>query len=93
MSFSEDLIPQAKPWQHFPWVRLKKVTECELELKRAAGLRDEAALTKSIADAFLQEATHAPHPMQAAASIACSATFCEISIEFASGADPVLTET
>lgn len=40
---------------------------------------------------FLQAATQAPHPMQAAASNASSAIFLSIGMEFASGAEPVRT--
>src|SRR5258708_31630317 len=54
---------------------------------------DAFAATKSIAEAFLQTATHAPQPMQAAASIAESAAVFGIGIAFPSGAPPVLTET
>jgi len=50
------------------------------------------ALTNNIAEAFLQDATHAPQPMQAAASIASSAKSCAMGIALASGADPVLTD-
>src|ERR1035437_4948911 len=50
------------------------------------------AATKSIAEAFLHEATQAPHPMQAAASIASSASSWLIGIVFPSGTPPVLTE-
>jgi hypothetical protein len=46
----------------------------------------------SIAEAFGQAATQAPHPMQAAASIAASAASLRIGIAFASGAPPELTE-
>ena len=51
------------------------------------------AATKSIAEAFLHAATHAPHPMQAAASIAGSASSFEIGIALPSGAPPLFTET
>ncbi len=47
------------------------------------------AATKSIADEFGQAATHAPHPMHAAASIDRSASAFPIGNELASGADPV----
>src|SRR4030042_2532266 len=53
---------------------------------------DILAETKSIAEAFLQAATHAPQPMQIAESQASSDfSFLDI-IEFASGAAPALTE-
>src|ERR1700690_2588852 len=54
---------------------------------------DILALTNNMADAFLQAATQAPHPMHVAESKASSATFFEIAISFASGTPPVLTET
>jgi hypothetical protein len=38
------------------------------------------AETNNIADAFLQAATHAPHPIQAAASMAKSASCLEINV-------------
>src|SRR6202789_4302686 len=47
------------------------------------------AATKSIALEFLQAATHAPHPMHCAASMARSATSFGTGTELASGADPV----
>ena len=43
--------------------------------------------------AFLQAATQAPQPMQAAASKAASATGLEMGVVLASGAEPVRTET
>ena len=45
------------------------------------------------ADAFLQAATQAPQPMQAAESIAVSATSFGIRMALPSGAPPQLTET
>src|SRR5262245_14587826 len=51
------------------------------------------AATKSMADAFLQAATQAPQPMQAAASKALSASSFGIGIALPSGAPPVETET
>ena len=50
------------------------------------------APANSMAAAFLQEATQAPQPMQAAASIARSAAARGTGRELASGALPVLTE-
>src|SRR5206468_11800032 len=50
------------------------------------------AAVKSMADPFGQAAAHAPHPMQAAASIAKSASCLGIRIEFASGAEPARAE-
>lgn len=50
------------------------------------------AETKSIAEEFLQDATQAPHPIQAAASKAASASVFGIGIEFASTALPVFTD-
>ena len=50
------------------------------------------ALVNSIADAFLQAATHAPQPMQAAASRDASASTLATGTALASGALPVLTE-
>ena len=50
------------------------------------------AAVKSMADPFGQAAAHAPHPMQAAASIARSASCLGIGIEFASGAEPARSE-
>ncbi len=47
------------------------------------------AATNSIAEALGQAATHAPHPMHAAASIARSASRLDTGIELASGALPV----
>src|SRR5437762_12095309 len=44
------------------------------------------------ADAFLQAATHAPHPMHAAESIAVSAISFGIRIALPSGAPPALIE-
>jgi hypothetical protein len=44
-----------------------------------------------MAEAFLQDATQAPHPMHAAASKAASASALGMGIEFASTLDPVLT--
>ena len=49
------------------------------------------AETNNIADAFGQAATHAPQPMQAAASNAASDSSLPIGIELASTADPVRT--
>ena len=46
-----------------------------------------------IAEEFLQVAAQAPHPIQAAASIASSALSFAIGIALASGTPPVLTET
>ena len=51
---------------------------------------DGLAAVNNAAEEFLQVATQAPHPMQAAASIAASATDLGIGIAFASGAVPVL---
>src|SRR5512146_2106289 len=51
------------------------------------------APTNSTADAFLHAATHAPHAMQAAESIAASATSRGIGVLLASGAPPALIET
>src|SRR6185437_758371 len=48
--------------------------------------------TNNIAELFLQAATQAPQPIQAAASKASSAISLAIGIEFASGALPVLTD-
>src|SRR6516225_8394462 len=45
--------------------------------------------TNSIADAFLQAATHAPQPMHAAASIDSSAAAFGTGTALASGAPPV----
>ena len=50
------------------------------------------AETKSMALAFLHAATHAPQPIQAAASIARSAACFGTGIALPSGADPVETE-
>src|SRR2546426_2297179 len=50
---------------------------------------DAFAATNSIAEALGQAATHAPHPMHAAASIARSASRLDTGIELASGALPV----
>src|SRR5581483_9887957 len=47
---------------------------------------------KSITDPFGHAAAHAPHPMQAAASIDKSASCLGIGIEFASGAEPARAE-
>ncbi len=44
------------------------------------------AETNNIADEFLQAATHAPHPMQAAASNALSASILLTRLALASGA-------
>ena len=49
------------------------------------------AATNSIAEAFGQAATQAPQPMQAAASIACSASAFGTGMALPSGAPPVLT--
>jgi hypothetical protein len=46
----------------------------------------------STADAFLHAATHAPQPMHAAESIACSTVSLEIRMLFASWAPPTLTD-
>ena len=46
-----------------------------------------------MAEAFLHAATHAPQPMQAAASIAVSASVLAMGRALPSGAPPVLTET
>src|SRR5258706_10307381 len=51
------------------------------------------ALTKSIAEAFLHAATHAPQPMQAAASIERSEASFGTGVALPSGAPPVFTET
>ena len=51
------------------------------------------AETKSIAEPFLQVATQAPHPTQAAASMLSSASSLGIGIAFASGIPPVFTDT
>src|SRR5262249_47065876 len=53
---------------------------------------DTFAAAKSIADPLGQAAAHAPHPMQAAASMARSASSLGIGIEFASGAEPARAE-
>jgi len=45
-----------------------------------------------MADPFGQAAAHAPQPMQAAASIARSASCLGIGVEFASGAEPARAE-
>src|SRR6266567_2999027 len=50
------------------------------------------AAVKSMADPFGQAAAHAPQPIQAAASIARSASCLGIGIEFASGAEPARAE-
>lgn len=50
------------------------------------------AAENSAALAFLQIATQAPHPIQAAALKAFSAIWCGIRIEFALGACPMSTE-
>ncbi len=50
------------------------------------------AATKREAEAFLQEATHAPQPMRAAASIERSLACFGTGMELASDAAPVLTE-
>ena len=50
------------------------------------------AAVKSIPDAFGHAATHAPHPMHAAASKAASASTFRIGSAFASFALPVRTE-
>ena len=47
---------------------------------------------KREADPLGQAATHAPHPIHAAASIANSAFGFEMGIVLASGAAPVLTD-
>src|SRR5512146_1376532 len=54
---------------------------------------DTLAETNSMAEAFLQAATHAPQPMQVAASNALSASCLGTSTALPSGALPVLTET
>ena len=46
-----------------------------------------------MAEPFLQAAAQAPQPIQAAASIAKSASFLGIGIALASGTPPVLTDT
>lgn len=51
---------------------------------------DTLAETNNIADAFLHAATHAPHPMQVAASIARSASTFGIGSAFPSGAPQCL---
>ena len=53
---------------------------------------DTLAETNSMAEAFLQAATHAPQPMQAAASIAVSAFFLLMGMALASGTPPVVAE-
>src|ERR1700709_2270657 len=47
------------------------------------------AAVNSIDEALGQAATHAPHPMQVAASNAASESFLGIGVEWASGAVPV----
>jgi uncharacterized lipoprotein YbaY len=47
---------------------------------------------KSAAEAFLQAATHAPQPMQAAESKALSAAVLGMRIALPSGAPPTLTD-
>ena len=54
---------------------------------------DTLAEVNSIAEAFLQAATHAPQPIQAAASMALSCLSRGTGIAFPSGACPALTET
>ena len=54
---------------------------------------DTLADTNSIADAFLHAATHAPQPMQVAASKARSEISFGIGISLPSGAPPVFTLT
>ena len=51
------------------------------------------AAVKSIAEEFLQAATQAPHPMHAAERKASSAFDFSITVELASSAFPVSTET
>ena len=53
---------------------------------------DTRAATKSIAEPFLQVAAQAPQPMQAAASIASSASAFGMRMAFASGTEFVRTE-
>src|SRR5262245_24057029 len=53
---------------------------------------DTLALTNNIALLFLQAATQAPQPIQAAAMKASSASFLSIGIALASTALPVFTE-
>ena len=53
---------------------------------------DTLAETNKLAEAFLQAATHAPHPIHAAASNAYKASSCEIGIALPSGALPVFTD-
>ena len=50
------------------------------------------AATNSMAEAFLQAATHAPHPIHDAASIASFEIEVGRAISFASGIPPVFTE-
>ena len=57
-----------------------------------AGRPRTFAATNSIAEAFLQAATHAPQPIQAAASIARSDSGFGMGIVLPSGVPPVLTE-
>src|SRR5690606_11682606 len=51
------------------------------------------AETKCMADPFLQAATQAPQPIQAAASMAISESSRGMGMALASGTPPVLTET
>lgn len=51
------------------------------------------AAVKSIAEALGHAATQAPHPMQAAASIAMSASALGTGMALPSGAEPVETPT
>ena len=62
-------------------------------LDRRRGTAAYGPVLDAFADAFGHAATHAPQPIHAAASIADSAEGFPIGIAFASGAEPVFTDT
>src|SRR5687768_1381712 len=88
-SFEQEPNPSASAWR-----TMFSARERRSGLPCGSSVRCETlAPTNKWAEAFLHEATHAPHAMQAAASIAASASSRGTGTELASGALPVLTET
>ena len=48
LDLTEEMIPPTKPWHYFPWLRMKKVSACEMELENAVGLRCEERLSSGL---------------------------------------------
>ena len=90
---------QAPVFEQLPKPRSSIFSTIALTLSRASGFPcgrraycEILAETNNMAEAFLQAATHAPHPIHIAESKALSEFFFAAGIEFASGAEPAFTE-